>query len=184
MDVYKYLVFPQKYLTDLKMEYWLKVNVFSVRWWLILFFLIAPWIIWRRMVDKRRIKEIALHGFFIIIFSSLLDSIGSQLNLWVYPYMFTPLSQIFEPYDYSVLPASYMLIYQNYSNWKSFIKVQYIVSAIFSFILEPLTIYFNIYSMINWRYEYSFLIYPIIGMSCKIISHKINRIEDSKNGAG
>lgn len=178
MDFYKYIVLPQKQLTDLKTEYWLNTNVFTLHWFLMLFFLIFPWFIWWRMVDKSRIKEIGLHGFFVLFISSLFDDIGSQLNLWVYPYMFTPISQRFEPYDYSVLPVIYMLIYQNYSNWKLFIIAQFVVSAVFSFILEPLTVYFNIYRMLNWKSQYSFCIYPIIGIVCKEISHRINKIED------
>jgi hypothetical protein len=178
MDYYKNIVLPRKQLIDLKTEYWLNSNVFSVHWWLILFFLIFPWFVWWRMVDKSRLKEIALHGFFVMLMATTLDDIGSQLNLWVYPHIFTPLSQRFEPYDYSVLPVIYMLIYQKYSNWKSYIIAQLIVSALFSYILEPITVYFNIYKMINWKAHYSFCIYPIIGMLCKQISHWINKIED------
>lgn len=177
MDVYKYLIEPLQQLTKLRLEYWLKYSVFTMQWWIMILVLIIPWIFWRKKLDKKRIKEISLYGFFIMFFSLVLDEIGTMLALWAYPYIFTPLSIRFEPYDYSILPVVYMLVYQRISNWKSFVLAQCIIAAIFSFILEPITVYFNIYKMINWRYEYSFFIYPLLGMLCKLIIHKINKIE-------
>lgn len=162
------------------MEYWLRAIVFSAPWWFMIFFLIVPWFIWWRIVDKRRIKEIVLYGFFAVFFFCLLDNMGTQLGLWIYPHIFTPVSNMLEPYDYSVLPVIYMIIYQKYPNWKFFIIAQFAVAAVFSFILEPITIHFDIYRMINWKYVYSFLIYPIIGVLCKIISARISRIENTE----
>lgn len=182
MDAYKYIILPRKQLVELKMEYWLSTNVLSLHWWLMLFFLIAPWVIWWRLIDKRRIREIGLYGFFILFLSSIFDDIGSQLNLWAYPYILTPISQKFEPYDYSVLPVIYMLIYQKFKSWKSFVIVHIVSSVIFSFVLEPLTVYFNLYIMINWKHAYSFIIYPLMGMGCKLIINKLNKIESFDNG--
>ncbi len=177
MDAYKHLVFPREQLLKIKTEYWLSSNFFTLPWWIMIFFLTVPWLVWWKLLDKRRIKEVSLYGTFIIFLSALYDSIGSKFNLWVYPYILTPLSERFEPYDYSVLPILYMIIYQKCKTWKSFITVQFIASAILSFIIEPITIYFGIYIMLSWRYEYSFLIYPLTGIMCRLLICKINRIE-------
>jgi hypothetical protein len=177
MDAYKHLVFPREQMFKIKTEYWLSSNVFTLPWWIMIFFLTVPWLVWWKLLDKRRIKEVSLYGTFIIFLSALYDSIGSKFNLWVYPYILTPLSEKFEPYDYSVLPVLYMIIYQKCKNWRSFITAQFIASAILSFIIEPITIYFEIYIMLSWRYEYSFFIYPLTGIMCRLLICKINRIE-------
>ena len=177
MDVYKYLVEPLQQLIKFRLEYWLKYNLFTIHWWIMILVLIVPWIVWWKKLDKKRIKEISLYGFFIMFFSLILDDIGTTLAFWAYPYLLTPLSIRFEPYDYCILPVIYMLIYQTFPNWKFFVLAQYITAAIFSFILEPITVYFNIYKLISWRYEYSFFIYPLLGMLCKLIIHRINKIE-------
>lgn len=180
MNVYKYLVQPFESLTSLKLEYWVKYNVFSLRWWLMIIFLIFPWVIWSRFIDKKRLKEILLYGFFVLIFCLILDEVGTHLSFWAYPYILTPISASFEPYDYTFLPITFMLIYQYLPSWKAYIFAIIALSAVFSFILEPIVVYFDFYRLLKWRYEYSFVIYPLIGLFCKLIIHKIIIIECKK----
>jgi len=48
----------EKQLVQLKIEHWLKEDLFTPQWWLMLVFLLIPWILWWRYVDKTRILQL------------------------------------------------------------------------------------------------------------------------------
>ncbi|NHM32056.1 hypothetical protein [Neobacillus terrae] len=92
-------------LRDISYEHWLHNDLFTWRWWLLLLLTIVPWIIWWRLVDKKRVAEILLYGTLIAILAILLDNIGTDLIWWGYP---TKLFQMFPPLvpaDITVVPC-------------------------------------------------------------------------------
>lgn len=56
------------------------------QWWLLLAFLIVPWLIWVKVVDKKRKLEIVVVGLFVALATTLLDLLGYNLNFWEYPF--------------------------------------------------------------------------------------------------
>ncbi|MBP2643517.1 MAG: hypothetical protein H6Q67_1404 [Firmicutes bacterium] len=54
------------------------------------------------------------------LLTGLLDAIGVEMDAWEYKYDLVPLLDVFIAYDISVLPVSYMLIYQHFRTWRSF----------------------------------------------------------------
>ncbi len=51
-----------KELTNLRHDFWLQHDLFSVQWWLLLAVFVISWYVWWRLVDKRRLMEIVLFG--------------------------------------------------------------------------------------------------------------------------
>lgn len=155
--------------TRLRIENWLHHDVFSFQWWLLLFILIIPWFIWWIYVDRKRILDISLFGAIVLIISSFSDSILSELGLWSYTYELLPVWPRLITADFTILPVTYMFLYQYFRNWKHFILAMIVMSAVFAFAGEPLLIWLKIYNLHNWKHIYSFPIYIALGIFVRYI---------------
>ncbi|WP_456276357.1 CBO0543 family protein [Bacillus sp. AK128] len=164
-------------LRDLSIEHWLTETLFSFNWWLLLISSLIFFIIWIKLLDKRRIIEISAFGLLIGTITFLLDIIGVSLVAWSYPDQLIPLiNSIFEIHKIH-LPIIYMIIYQYYNTWKSFLIALMVSSFVFSFILEPITVWLGIYEIYHWNYLYSFPIYIVGGILIRWAILKVKVIE-------
>jgi hypothetical protein len=136
-------------------EFWLNNVVFTYQWWLLVALTIIPFIIWWKIVDRRRFFEITTYGLLVALISGLLDAIGVEMNAWEYKYDLIPLLDVFIAYDIAILPVSYMLIYQYFLKWNSFVFAHIIVAFLFAFVGEPLLMRLDIYQLIKWKHIYS-----------------------------
>ncbi|MCM3567749.1 CBO0543 family protein [Neobacillus mesonae] len=161
-------------LAEMKNEYWLHHDVFTFQWWLLLTIFILPWILWWRYVDKNRLKDIVLFGSLLMLLVGLLDDIGVNAQLWSYPYQLVQAIPRLAAIDYGILIVAHMTVYQFYTKWKSFIIVNLVMAAIFTFIFEPLTVWLNIYKLDNWKYIYSLPIYVAKAVFVKWLVQRIN----------
>ncbi|WP_334073494.1 MULTISPECIES: CBO0543 family protein [Paenibacillus] len=149
----------RKQLADLEQQFWLNHVLFSMQWWILLATFIVPWVIWWMAVDKRNIRTILLYGLVIMTLINIMDHTGLQLMLWSYEYKLTPLIPILSPANLSLLPVLYMLMYQYFRSWRSFITAHIASAAVISFVGEPMFVELGIYHMLNWEHYYSFPIY-------------------------
>lgn len=157
----------KKTYRDLSLEHWWAAEFNRWNWWVSLALAVVPLYIWWKLVDKKRLLEICVYGLLVNVLSSYLDVLGSELVWWDYPVRLIPnLPRLF-PIDFTVIPVVYMLIYQYCPTWKWFLVVSTIQSAVFSFIMEPLMIYLNLYDLVSWELIYSFPIYIIVSAVCK-----------------
>lgn len=169
-SVQEFMLEIQKNLKNTSMDYWFDYVFNTWQWWLNIATLIIPLFIWWKLVDKKRLLEIAVYGFFASVFAVFFDVIGETLVFWDYPYLVIPMDYILIDTDYSVLPIAYMLAYQYFSSWKGFIAANTVLSAIFSFLAEPLLVLLGLYELHGWKYIYSFPIYVAIAIVSKGIT--------------
>ncbi|WP_088101998.1 CBO0543 family protein [Halalkalibacter urbisdiaboli] len=146
-------------LYDMKLDYWISHDLFTFQWWLLLFILFVPWVIWLRFVDKKRITEILLFGTLLMLLVIMLDDIGVETHLWSYPYQLINIMPRLLPIDQGILVVAHMFLYQYFPKWNKFIIANVIMAIIFTFVFEPLTVWLGIYKLENWRYIYSLPIY-------------------------
>ncbi len=158
----------QQELLTLRINDW-NEKVISFQWFFLVFLLIVPWIIWWRFVNRKHIAEILSFGLLIEATSSFLNSSGLSLGLWSYPYSLLPYSPRVYSISYSVLPVTFMLMYQYFRTWKSFATANVIMASIFAFILQPILKWLGMYTIINWSYFYSFIIYIIMGLGLRLL---------------
>ena len=149
----------------MRLEVWLNDTLWTWQWWILILLLLLPWIVWWRIVDKRRLAEICLLGMFVLATVSWMDELGTELMLWYYPYKIIPWYPQLVPVNYSVLPISFMLIYQYTPRWSAYIKAMTILAALFSWVAEPALQYMGIYQLIKWKVVYSFPLYLLIAIS-------------------
>lgn len=160
-------------LTQVRIEHWLKHDLLSLQWWILVATLIIPWLLWWKWVDKKRLAEIALFGALILILASFLDAILSDLRWWEYKYYVIPLWPRLISADFTIIPVTYMFIYQYFQEWKRFLLAMLVVSAVFAFIGEPLLVWSDIYTLYKWKHIYSFPIYFTTGALVKYLTQWI-----------
>jgi hypothetical protein len=173
MSKVKELIDLSEQLKDVRNEHWLHDVIFTFNWWFLLVLTVLPWIVWWRIVDKKRLLEISLYGTMISIISIMLDDIGSYFVLWIYQYQLIPVSPRLNPIDLTVMPVTYMFIYQYFRKWKSFIIAQIVLAFGAAFISEPLFTWMEIYNPLYWKSVYSFFIYIAIGIALKWFLQKV-----------
>jgi len=159
--------------TDMRMQQYLQNVIFTWQWWLLVFLMIGPWILWWYLVDKKRLTPICLLGMFVLATCVWMDDLGTDLILWYYPYKLLPIYPQLVPINYSVLPVAYMLIYQFFAAWRSYITAMLIMATLFSFVAEPALNYLGIYIVLKWQYYYSLPIYMLIAISHRWLLEKI-----------
>jgi hypothetical protein len=167
----------QNYCFQLQVQHWLKYEIFTPQAFLLLAMLILPWFLWWKLVDKTRFLEIIIFGLLICTAATLLDEVGCQLNWWDYRYDIEPLFPRLIPMNFTMLPVWYMLIYQYFTQWKSFITANIIASALLSFIGEPALAMTGIYVMLDWKHYYSFPIYIILALIFKVVLNWIMNVQ-------
>ncbi|KUO77251.1 MAG: hypothetical protein APF77_01230 [Clostridia bacterium BRH_c25] len=163
----------KRLLYQARLDYWINANVLTLRWWVLLFYLIIPWFVWYRLVDKRRLKEMLLYLLLTAGIATLLDEIGANLTMWIYPIKVIPALPCLITANYSVVPIIYVLIYQYFPRWKSFIVANIILTLVFSFILEPILVWAKLYYLITWKYSYSVPIYFFAAIFLKWFAGKL-----------
>lgn len=169
----------QDKMINTAIEGWFKNEFLTFHWWLLVIFLLVPWIIWFKVADRKRMMEMGLFGTLIIISTTSLDAIGSDLNFWAYPTKLMPITPRAIPFDMSLIPIAFMLLYQYFRKWKSFMIALICMAAFYAFVGEPLSHLFQLVLYIKWKYIYSFLYYILIGIVVKVIIEQLKGSKDS-----
>lgn len=154
----------EQYLTQLRIDNWFNHDLFSWQWWVLVIVLIVPWFIWWRYVDRERLLEITLLGMFTLIISSYLDAVFTELGLWDYHFWVIPLWPRLIPADFTIIPVTFMFVYQKFRSWNEFLIAMIFVAAIFAFIGETFLVWIDIYELHGWKHIYSFPIYFALGV--------------------
>ncbi|WP_067619763.1 CBO0543 family protein [Alicyclobacillus acidiphilus] len=167
-----------RHLMNLTRDFWLHHNLFTWQWWLLICLEIIPWIVWWRLVHKRRIVEILLYGCLVAVIALTLDIMGSSLLLWDYPqrsvwFVFPPMI----PVDYGIVPVVDMLLYQYFRSWKAFLIAVSVFALSAAFIAEPLFHRGGMYVLNGWSYVYSFPLYIAKSVVARLAMEGLRRIE-------
>lgn len=160
-------------LKSMHNDHWLNYELFTFQWWTMAILMIISWAIWWRLLDRTRTAYIVIYGFFVLFCANGMDAFGITHHLWIYPIKITSVIPHFIPVNWAMLPVIYMLIYQYYPKWKSFLKATFIMSTVFSFVGEPFTEWFGVYYIFCWKYIWSFPLYILIAVSGKWLTESL-----------
>ena len=153
-------------------NHWFQFEVFTWNWWVLVAFIFIPLMIWIKVHDRTKLLELLLVWTLVIIPTSYLDAVGVDLKFWAYPVQFLPITPRAIPFDIFMVGITYMLLYQYFNEWKSYIMALIIMALTFAFIGEPISIYLSLVYYIKWEYYYSFLYYIVLGITVKAIVNK------------
>jgi len=162
---------------QLSYDLWKQYYLYTWKWWLLVTVMIIPWYFWWRFVDKKRILEIWCYG--VMTFVSVIgsDAIGIANGCWYYPVKLYPKFPHILPVDTSLLPVSFMLLYQYFPKWKSFLIATTIMATCLAFICEPFISWLGFYELITWKYFYSFPLYILLSTALKLTIETIKAIQ-------
>lgn len=164
----------QTALFSVRLDHWINHELFRFQWWFMLISVLASWFLWWKFVDKKRIVELFAYGMSLSCLIVCLDSTGTELGLWAYPYKLIPFfNRLFFTVDMGMLPVIYMLMYQHFRKWRPFIVAHVFLAIILAFIMEPIAVWLNIYVMVKWSYLSSFPIYIIIPVIVRLLFERV-----------
>lgn len=139
---------------------WKTEALFTWQWWLLVGLTVIPLIIWWKIVDKRRVYEIAFYGCMINIMALLLDDFGTNLLWYNYPIKLIPFLPPLVTADSILVPIILMIVYQRFSTtWKRFFAANLAAAAFLAFVAESVFIWIGYYELDKWNRAYSFLFY-------------------------
>lgn len=170
-----------KRTTELNVQQWTEYSSHRWTFWFLLFWSIAPIFIWWKCIDRRRFLEISFFGLFTSLCAGILDSLGVQMSLWFYPDSLVPFLPNFFPIDYVVIPVMFMLIYQRFGSWKSFIIVTTVLSTVLSLLIDPFIVWANIYQPLSWHYIYSIPVFVFMVSFAKLITIIVTKQDSTYN---
>lgn len=165
------VVSAEKKYYELLQNHWKHYEFLTYSWWFLVILTIIPPLIWWILLDKQRSFEVITYGLFLGMIATILDSIGSINFLWVYPVRLTPyFYPQYYPYDVSLVIIPFMLVYQKFPTIKKFTISVVLVSAFIAFLAEPFMAWIGVYEQLKWEHIYSFFIYILISLFCKLIT--------------
>lgn len=154
-----------------------RMNLFTPRWWVVIASIAAAYAIWWRYADKRRLTQLLLFGSFIAVFRVIMDDAGASGALWVYSVKPLPLGHALFLNDLTVVPLGFMLVYQYCNTWKKFLLWTVIAEALYSFILLPLLVNYDLLRLYGWHYYYTFFIMLAAATVMRAILLKVLEVE-------
>jgi uncharacterized membrane protein YoaT (DUF817 family) len=167
---------------DINSTYWQEHVLFSWQWWLLISATIIPWFVWWKLVNKSMIKEVFIFGLFISAFAEFLDNIGTFYVLWDYPKKLLPAIPPLLPADISFIPVVFMLVYQVCRSWGTYLFTTILISALFSYVLEPIFQIFEMYEYRPpWSHTHSFLGFILYAFLARLFTLKLIRINQSSS---
>lgn len=157
-------------LWELSYTNWKTEVLFSPRWWILVALIIAAYLIWWVLVEKRRLSQIILFGSFIAVGRIVMDLVGNNLVLWSYDIREVPFVPSPFLHDFTITPIVLMLVYQYNHSWKKFLIWTAVAVGGITFVFFPALIAFGYLKYYHWNHVYSFvLILFIAGLSRAVL---------------
>ncbi|WP_174727062.1 hypothetical protein [Mesobacillus harenae] len=162
----------QDNLATMWLDYWKEFSTWQTwQFWAIALMLMIPLIVIYFAIDKRKVFHLGFFGFNIHTWFTYSDAIAMRTGYVTYPFQAIPIMPVNFALDASLVPVSFMLVYQWCLNHnKNIFLYGTILSAAFSFGIKPTLVYFDILQLNKGANYFSlFLNYLLIlGVSIAI----------------
>ena len=176
---YKDIQKAREHLTEVSYNHWVHHDLWSFNWWILLIATFLPWVVWFRLVNRDRIFEVFSYAMGFGVTASILDVFGVDYEWWGYPDKLVAMMPPLFPADIAVLPVLYSLVYQYSSTWKKYMLYSGLVSALISYIIEPICKKMGIYENQHFTHTMSFIGFTILSLIIKWIMEAVKRFKVS-----
>jgi hypothetical protein len=164
----------QRIETELWNSYWQQYSGFSDwQFWVLAALFVLPLIVLFFAIDKRKALLLGFYGYNVHVFFTYVDAIGANMIKWFYPYKIFPILASSVSLDVSLVPVTYMLVYQFTLNRdKNYYLFLLLLSAVFAFIFKPLLVAIGLFEMDSGTNYFSLFIgYVVVGLIAKWITN-------------
>ena len=165
-------------LKEVGYQHWLHDDLFIWQWWILLLAAILPWIIWGYLIKKEHRLHVFAFAMLIGAISSILDTIGADLLLWEYPTKLFPMIPPLFPADLTVIPVTFSLAYYYGKKCRIYILYIVIIACLFSYVIEPLCKWTQIYEPNNFPHWSSFIGFTLISLLVRWFLERILPIRE------
>jgi hypothetical protein len=169
------------------LKYWLEYSAFDTwQFWFHVVMFLSPLIILYFAMDWKRALRLGFYGFNVHVWFGYFDDFGSTQGLWTYPYKMIPFVAHSIGLDASLVPVSFILVYQ----WiikhnKNYYLYTLLLSVFLSFILKPIFVMHNLFKFNAWaNYFHLFLSYIVILALSKVITDIFLRLQKNAQEKG
>ncbi|WP_421378189.1 CBO0543 family protein [Bacillus salacetis] len=150
-QVYEKVREIQKELVKVDKTGWYNNEFLTWQWWLLLAILVFPWILFILLHKKRRLVPTMLVGTFTALITVIYDVVGSDYSLWGYPTELVRAGPGALAFDLGIVPVLFMMLYQYFSRWKSYIIALLIMAWAYAYIGENISVKLELYTKIKWQ---------------------------------
>lgn len=125
--------------TDSLVTYWREYSSFDTwQFWVCVAALVVPLIVLYFKIDRSKALLLGFYGYSVHIFFTYEDIFGANKTYWFYPYKILPVLSANLSLDVSLIPVTYMLVYQ----WiirknKNYYLYMLALSAFFALVFKP-----------------------------------------------
>jgi hypothetical protein len=164
----------QKDQTELWTSYWQQYSSFGDwQFWVLVLLFVLPLIVLFLAIDKRKALLLGFYGYNVHVFFTYVDAIGANMIKWFYPYKIFPILASSVSLDVSLVPVTYMLIYQfTLNREKNYYVFMILLSSVFAFGFKPLLVAIGLFEMgSGTNYFTLFIGYVVVGLIAKWITN-------------
>ncbi len=165
----------QLQIWDITWNRYLAEELLSPRWWGLLIFLLAIYVLWLMLLDKSRALEIVLFGSFVAVQAVMVDIAGFSRGLWQHNIRLLPVVPGVFPLDFTVVPILLMLAHQYGHTWSRYLAWSALASLLFSFGISPAFQYFDIKAYYNWHFAYFVILMMAVALTSRLTIELIVR---------
>ena len=160
----------EREMAALSIQEWRTEEAFSFPWFVILGVVIVAYIVWLKLVDKKRGPELLLLGSLMAVAKIVtIIVVSNVLGLFHYTIRLLPLvSNIFAT-SVTLSPIIVMLAEQYTHSWKGFILWDAVGFAIMNFVIFPIYVAMGALEFHNWNVFYHFLVLFIISLITRAV---------------
>ncbi|TLS51442.1 hypothetical protein FE782_15135 [Paenibacillus antri] len=146
-------------------EYWQTFSAFDTwQFWATILIFVAPLILLFIFLDRSKAFRIGFFGFGVHMITVYIDAFGTTHGLWEYPFKWLPFLTNSLGLDASLLPVSYMLLYQfTLRHKKSYLLYMIGLSLVFAFGVKPLMGALDLFQLYKgMNYAHIFIAYLLL----------------------
>jgi hypothetical protein len=169
------------------LKYWQEYSAFDTwQFWFHVIMFLAPLIILYFAMDWKRALQLGFYGFNVHVWFGYFDDFGSTQALWTYPYKMIPFTAHSIGMDASLVPVSFILVYQwTIKHNKNYYLYTLLLSLFLSFILKPIYVMHHLFKFNAWaNYFHLFLSYIVIIVLSKVITDIFLRFQKNAEEKG
>ena len=170
----------RKESADALMDYWLQHNIYeSFEFWLLVALFLFPLVLLAFKIDKRHIFMVGFFGFSVHVLSLYMNVVGINKGFWNFPIPVLPFLPAVA-FDASLVPITYMLVFQwTNNNKKNYYLFAIITSMFFAVILEPILLQMEIFKLYgNINYIHRLIGYISISFIAKLLTNLLLLIHE------
>lgn len=169
------------------LKYWQEYSAFDTwQFWFHVTMFLSPLIILYFAMDWKRALQLGFYGFNVHVWFGYFDDFGSTQGLWTYPYKMLPFVAHSLGMDASLVPVSFILVYQwTIRHEKNYYLYTLLLGMFFSFVLKPIFVMHHLFKFNSWaNYFHLFLTYIVIIVLSKAITDLFLRFQKNAEEKG